>query len=479
VVVDSHLSPTGAPFLSVSQVETAFGNEGCLFKWGQRYLARNLPPRDGSADLGTRIHEINQTFMETGAEPDYSETLTLWHKRRAEWITYQPALIWKVGMPLLPPRERVKCEGKFQFTTSIHGDPVYWRGAKDMEWQDSSGLWHVGDLKTSVSFTYQKTEEKLRADWQGNLYAYEAMQRHGVKAVALDWFTYITDPTKTRECRPTSIVVLYPEVYEIVAAIEGKGRVLLSHYARPLIVDRLPKNRSACQAFGGCPYLNSPACPAETLEEMFDMPLHDDFLQSMTTRLAPPPQPWRPGDPLNSAQEYLQNAGAPLSAIANAADVPPLPEVAAGYVPPPPPPPPVLPWPPVESGLINPPESKGLVAPLAPEDMAAPPITTPPPTPPMPDDLDTLDREEIKALGVELGLFDAHCRWQIARMREAVRAKRKSNGLQGIAPPVEETPTPPVPFIATPAPDGLEMQQISETRIRQIVREELRALFVP
>jgi len=45
---------------------------------------------------------------------------------------------------------------------------------------------------------------------------------------------------------------------------------------------------------------------------------------------------WKPGDPLNPAQAYLATQGKPMSVIAQAADVPPTPEVASTYAAPPP-----------------------------------------------------------------------------------------------------------------------------------------------
>lgn len=425
----SYLAPTGLPYLSVSQVETALGAEGCLHKWATRYLGRVRPERDGSALVGERVHGMNEIFMATGVEPLLQDRLTIFHKRRQEHITYAPGEIWASGKHLLPPRHVVKCEGRFRFTTALHGDPVWWQGAKDMEWQDETGLWHVGDLKTTVSFAYQKTADKLRKDWQANLYAYECMVRNQVQVVALDWFTYITDPDKARECRPTSILVLWPEVIKVVSELEERGRALLSHYrafAESNTLPQLRKNRGvACVAFGGCPYRNTPECPEPTLDELFEAPMsngnvYEDFLGTIKERLPPPP---------------------PFIPVA--------------------PPPPVVT---VEAGFINPPEAQDKPAPITPEELDAPVPVSAAQVPPVPDDLDALERDALKELGVKLGAIDADCRWQAARLRDTIRAKLKSDAL---APPV----------VVTHAPDGLEMQHVSESWIRSIVRDEVRVLL--
>lgn len=471
------LAPSGLPYLSVSQVEQAYGAEGCEFKWGQRYLAKNYPDKDGSALLGSRVHELNENFMGTGQEPNPLELMILWHKRKEKFITYAPGAIWGSGRHLLPPRHLVTCEGRFRFSTAIHGEPVFWQGAKDMEWQDPEGLWHIGDLKTTVSFAYQKTEQKLRADWQANLYAYEAMQRLQVQALQLDWFTYCTDPDKPRECRPTSITVLYPEVLKVVSELEEKGRVLLSHYQARTDFSTLTKNRSACPAFGGCPYRDTPACPTPTLDELFApaetkellaMPnQYEDFLASVQGgpgfKPVPPPPPWIPGDPLNKAQAALQEVKAPIAAIASAADIPPAPEVAATYKPLASPPAP-LSRPSVESGFINPPEARGKPAPVEPSELEAAPVTAAPQVPPAPDEIDAMERDDLKAWGIEIGALDPLCRWQLPRMRNAVREFVKKHG---ITPPSERAA----------ASVAISHVSLQEPEVRRIVREELRILL--
>jgi hypothetical protein len=223
--VSDYFAPTGLPYLSVSQVETALGEEGCEFKWELRYLHKIKQPRDGSADVGDRAHLIAGEYVDHGTQPDLNETMTRWHKRKETDITYHPGAMFAVVIPFLPSC-KIKSEGRFKFSTDIHGKPVWWQGAKDFEWQDADGLWHVGDLKTTVSWSYMKTEKVLRKDWQANLYAYNVMKREGVQRVALDWFTTISDPEKPRECRATRIVVLWPEVLAVVTEIEKKGHCL-------------------------------------------------------------------------------------------------------------------------------------------------------------------------------------------------------------------------------------------------------------
>jgi hypothetical protein len=126
----------------------------------------------------------------------------------------------------------------------------------------------------------------------------------------------------------------------------------------------------------------------------------------------------------------------------------------------------------VEAGFINPPEAAGKRAPITPDELEAPVAASSVQTAPAPDNLDKLEREELKALGLRLGVWGEECRWQAPRLRTELRAALKSNELQGIpAPPQTE------PFVTKPADDGRELQQVSEATIRRIVRDELRALF--
>jgi hypothetical protein len=230
------------------------------------------------------------------------------------------------------------------------------------------------------------------------------------------------------------------------------------------------------------------------------------------TIVPPPPvaRPWQPGDPLqNVAQEYLQGVGAPLSAIANAAEFPPSPEVADTYT---------GARPPVEHGFINPPEAAGMTAPLNPEELAAqagPAPVSAPQVPPAPDELDAMSRDAVKAYGVQLGCLDENCRWQAPRMRDTVRAFLKSRALaERVGEPssvaVPESPAQELGLVevetradlveawrdagfvspslaeqlgarplvvATNTDDGLEYVRTSHETIRGIVREELKVLL--
>lgn len=133
-------------------------------------------------------------------------------------------------------------------------------------------------------------------------------------------------------------------------------------------------------------------------------------------------RPWAPGDPLNNVQEYIRSrpGGAPWSVIAAAADVPPAKEVGAAY----------------DTGyapdgarlaapvstFINPPEAPSL-APQNPGQMPPPPPVNQGYQAP-PDDLDAMDRDRLKALGISMGIFNASDRRQPPALKEAIRAAR-------------------------------------------------------
>lgn len=486
------LSPSGLPFLSVSQVDTALGKTGCEHKWSLQYQHLVTTPEDGSTIVGSRVHKIAEDWLTFGTPPDDTEELTVFHRRKNKHVTYYPGQIFRPGMLLLPPPGSVKVESGFKLTTDIHGEPIWWRGAKDLEWTDSAGLVWIGDHKTSISFSYQKSEADLRGDWQASLYALEAMNRLGVDRLGLAWFTYITDPVKRRDCRAVRLVVERGPVTAVVSELERKGRVVLSRYQTARDTGKiaaLTKNRNACGAYGGCGFENSPHCARASIEDLFEgvttvSNQYQNFLNDVDARVpgaapapvAPPPavRPsyWMPGDPLNDTQQFLSQSGAKLSMVANSANVPPPPEVAQSYdrpasvmLPPPPPvpsvPAPVLtneaPTPP--PGLMNTPQGmvpdprydpatfarppinpldqinapeRPTVAPIVPEELQAlaPPVahTAPVSAPAVGDDLDKMDRDQLKAYGMARGIFQSGERRGAPALLAALRAIPEAPG---------------------------------------------------
>lgn len=137
------------------------------------------------------------------------------------------------------------------------------------------------------------------------------------------------------------------------------------------------------------------------------------------------PSFWIPGDPLNEIQEFAQSKGKPLSFIANAADNPPPPEVAASYDN----------LPKVEAGNINPPESGGMVPAANPTVAAAlMPVVAPSGVTPGGEPAEA-GFEALKAECMRLGIYPAGSKPRTAGLKKLLdaydveRAKAEALGL--------------------------------------------------
>jgi hypothetical protein len=160
---------------------------------------------------------------------------------------------------------------------------------------------------------------------------------------------------------------------------------------------------------------------------------------------------------MNETQQYLQGRNAKMSVIANCADVPPPPEVAQTYDLAPAPvalPVPVLERPPINPlDQINPPE-RPAVAPIVVEELPRAPEAVRA-TAPAQDDLDALDRDALKAMGVQMGIFGAGERRQAPGLRTAIREARKAVQAAGQKADsfaeVQAVRPPPSPVFVPPA----------------------------
>jgi len=481
-----------APILSASQVNTY---RDCARKWAISYLDVIKPPGNASAELGKAVHAELETYTKSGTKPTSPIALA--------------------ALPHIPQPGIAQAEQEFAHTLPSSAFRGFIDGLFDTI-DDTAVAPFTGDATTVLDYKtssdprkWGKTPEQLRTDVQANLYASWAFSK-GAHLVNGLWL-YL--PTKGKPiAHPVRLAFDRAQVADVVESIDCTAKEVQALYQiRPKSHDVTP-NRKACNAFGGCPHRNTEHCQPPALEELFmsDNNGYGDFLADIAARtggqvpgqpaavpppppvfaakpatVPPPPpayvpaspadalrpgdrhgmvapapvaiaaKPWEPGDPMNITQEFLSGAGASIAMIANAADVPPTPEVAQSYTTAKAPRnvheldaaaarflPPAL-RPPVESGFINPPQAAGMVAPLTPEELQAQapaPLqqTVQAPAPSIsngqaPDDLDLLSRDAVKALGVSLGAFDASCRYQLPRMKDEIRKVRAADSVERVA----------------------------------------------
>lgn len=247
--------------LSPSQIDSY---TSCQRRWGFRKLAQLPDPEKSFQEGGKIIHDYLETYALKGVLPD----------RTARLAT--PA--WKVvaANVLPPPNPKHRCEKHIRY--GFGG--VLFHGFPDL---DPYRCDEIVDYKTvsvrDIPFEFALTEEDLRKDPQGLIYAGHKVINEGARKVTLKWIygerkypfrvrvvnTVLTD-TETREGLAKHVL---PAAEEILFHREQYAKALAT---RGGYVNTLTANTKHCQAYGGCPFINEcTAYKKPTLSEKFLM----------------------------------------------------------------------------------------------------------------------------------------------------------------------------------------------------------------
>jgi hypothetical protein len=229
----------GQLYVSASEIEVF---DMCPRKWAFGYVeGKRLPPND-SAALGTRVHAILEKWLKEGTAPD----------------TWTPeGEIAASGLHLLPAPKTpgLVTEEGFYFTSQR----AWYTGFKDFRYRDVNGLIHVGDHKTTKSFTWAKSPEEILCHSQALIYAVDEFYKNpNDDRLALDWIYYRTTGSKKAELRSqvvhkNTVAEMFFEHVDPVA-----GEITKLHHEVPSdasALDFTPDFR-ACEAFGGCAFLS-------------------------------------------------------------------------------------------------------------------------------------------------------------------------------------------------------------------------------
>lgn len=229
----------GSLYVSASEIELF---DLCPRKWAFVYVENKRPPPNDSAALGTRVHAILEKWLKDGTAPD----------------TWTPeGEIAASGLHLLPAPKipTLVTEEQFHFTSQR----AWYTGFKDFRYRDADGLLHVGDHKTTKSFTWAKTTDEILCHSQALIYAVDEFHKNpGDNRLALDWVYYKT--TGSRKAEPRFQIVSKDTVaemfFEHVDPVAGE--ITRLHHEVPPSASALefvPDFR-ACDAFGGCAFLS-------------------------------------------------------------------------------------------------------------------------------------------------------------------------------------------------------------------------------
>lgn len=262
--------PTEIVEVSPTQVET---HQGCQRKWAFYKVDGIKAPPSPSAELGTETHKHLERYAKTGVSPtgDSHSSLLALHT-----IEHWPN----------PNVQTVHAESDFTFSVPVDGlEQVRFNGRQDMNWTDASGLWWVGDLKTTSDLKYAKNASVLRKDPQALCYAMNYVLQ-GHERVGLKWVY-----TRTRGAYKVLPVETILTAEETITGFEQvivpTARLIAKAKTTPGIraLD-FPATPSECSKYGGCYYQKSGHCKLSAMEQLKGLGEQMDFLSKINAAKA-------------------------------------------------------------------------------------------------------------------------------------------------------------------------------------------------
>lgn len=402
----------GRRLISASQFKLALR---CMARWGFEYLGGFREPASEAMERGTENHLQMELHQTTGKIPSSPAALAALKYAPASFtaeaevpcrfdVGEGPSLIPFVGyIDLAYDLESVQTtEGEWVKTPRPIG---------------STGITCIHDWKFTSKLSNAMSEDELRMDPAANIYAYEAYLG-GAREVWCRW-VYVTATGKPYAKEVWAFMSL-DDVEETILKIVESVRGLALHQLYSLKPDpnTLDKNNETdCRAFRRpCLQMTSGRCKNEPKKFSlkgktkvttpdFTKSIADTFPTTDGAKKAPPPPPGGKKAPPPPAKkvdiaEKWEKHKADLQT--------PDPEPGT-----------------VERGDINSPEADE--TPSATPEEAAAKQDLDKPVEATPDELDDMDRDQLKALGEKLGCISPKSKAREPSMRSTIRAYRLSN----------------------------------------------------
>jgi hypothetical protein len=315
---------------------------GCERKWGYKYLDGIESPPRPDAQRGIDAHAALAKYL-TGKLP--ADDLPAWLR---VGLPHLPA----PGTPGLVVEEGGQDERGAPFSFELRGHTFI--GFRDFAVLDRDPPL-VGDHKTTKNLKYAKKPKALLADYQGAIYAADAMARSGKRECDLAWIYYLANE-EDPNCKPITVRITGAHVEPVLERAVSLANRMAEYIQLGARAKDLAANLDACDDFGGCPYFEQcnqePLLMAETAIET--------LARLKSKGVNPPPPP--------------AVAAPPPPPVAAPPPPPPPPPVAKAPPPPPPPPPAVAPPPgppgPLVGGKVTtpppPPKTETLPGPTVP-----------------------------------------------------------------------------------------------------------------
>lgn len=240
----SESPPSSEVVLSASQIDTWLL---CERKWAWSYIEK-IKKSNVFATLGSEIHLILADWLEKGKSIDTKSEIG---KIVLPGLKHLPA----------PGTPGLEIEKGFELQTAA----AKYRGFKDMQFFDRAlDIPVVADHKTTTDFKWAKTEDDLRTNTQAVIYAQDALKKYNAKEAELRWIYY-----RTRGAPGSHLVKLRvygPQVSDEMAKIDETAKSIQQAYQEVKKATDLAPNPRACEAFGGCVYME--LCNLSTSERM-------------------------------------------------------------------------------------------------------------------------------------------------------------------------------------------------------------------
>jgi len=412
----------GRRLMSPSEAEKIGGQGACLARWGFHRLEGIREPQGDAAKAGDLFHKELEDYNLWGIQPTSAEALAL--------LKFSPAPgVALVEVPFRYDTANVPWRGygDLVYDIELHEEPITAQASRSTRLElvvkgtprPIGTTWNVviHDWKTTGDVSKNaKSMADLRKDYQANFYAMEAFLG-GAERVFARWCYVQT------KGRPYVREVWYEfRLDEVLNVVEDMDRVaalgqqLHSIRPKPRATD-LPKNLDTCFAYGRkCPYWDlckpnkkiTMSATASGEKYMSDVAKFREQMMAsfpgtveQPVKKSPPPPPPKKAPPPPPPSKSAQ---APDLSDQDAAQL-----VADAY--------------PNLKNFVNPPEQHA--TPAATPEEAAVQQGVEAPKAPEKDDLDDMERDQLKTLGVALGAFPENTKMRAPGMRDAIRIKRK------------------------------------------------------
>jgi hypothetical protein len=250
--------------VSPSQIKTF---SACPRSWWFDKVA-GLRPEEEAAHLttGSAYHKQQEDYYELGILPE-NESCRL-----------------ALTLPGVPSRlcNDIAIEEPRDYGLGLCAAGIPMRGRIDLRAPPTNGGFVILDWKTCKNFKYCKTPEELAVDVQGIVYLkygftvypeakYGIFKHVYIRTEAVDAQLIETDPLDRNH-----VDTVYRQIEEVVEKIKVTAAIKEQ--------DEVPFDKSACFAYGGCPYQKN--CNAfKRKKETQEMPsLDNDFLSRMRAK---------------------------------------------------------------------------------------------------------------------------------------------------------------------------------------------------